>query len=248
MAIIPARYDSQRFPGKVLADLNGKPVIQHVFERVASVFKEVYIATDDERISSAAASFGGRAVMTSTRHQSGTDRLAEACRLLYGDGRRPDLVLNIQADEPFIRTDALQSLIGCFGKGDIQIATLARRIDSRAELADPNVVKVVTGTKGRALYFSRSPLPYLRNAGDADPVGRFGYLMHLGVYGYRYQVLQEITRLAQSPLEKAESLEQLRWLEHGYSIHVALTGMKGIGIDTPEDLAMARELLLPGKG
>ena len=248
VVIIPARYNSLRFPGKVLADLNGKPIVQHVYERVAGMMEEVYVATDDERISAAVTSFGGKAVMTSSAHPSGTDRCAEACRLLYGGSSRPDVVLNVQADEPFIETDALQSLIACFRDEKIRIATLARRIDSGAALSDPNIVKVVTGQDGRALYFSRAPVPYLRNANGGDPAKQFGYLMHLGIYAYRYQVLQDITRLPGSALEMAESLEQLRWLEYGYGIHVALTDMEGIGIDTREDLEAARNLLSSGNG
>jgi len=242
IVIIPARYASIRFPGKPLADLQGKAMIQHVYEQAGTVFDEVYVATDDERIKNAVEGFGGRSVMTSHLHPSGTDRCAEASRIIHPQGAASDIVINIQGDEPFIQEEQLQLLTDCFKNETIQIATLANPISTAEELSNPNIVKVVRDKDLRAMYFSRSPIPYLRSDDKQEGSGQFQYLRHLGIYAYRYPVLQEITKLPQSPLEQAESLEQLRWLENGYSIRVELTETESFGIDTPEDLEKAQKM------
>ena len=248
IALIPARYESVRFPGKPLADLLGKPLIQHVYEQGRQVFDQLYVATDDSRIEMAVKGFGGSCVLTSPLHKSGTDRCAEASRILLPNGTGSDIIINIQGDEPFILEDQLTRLCGCFQDESIQIATLANPVNSEDELGNPNIVKVVRDKHCKALYFSRYPIPYLRDEDQQNRLARFHYLRHLGIYAYRYPVLQEITKLKQSPLEKTESLEQLRWLENGYPVHVELTGTGSFGIDTPEDLEAARNMILGNRG
>jgi 3-deoxy-manno-octulosonate cytidylyltransferase (CMP-KDO synthetase) len=248
VALIPARYASSRFPGKPLADLLGKPLIQHVYERGRQVFDLVYVATDDTRIELAVKGFGGKSVLTSPLHKSGTDRCAEAGRILLPHGTGSDIIINIQGDEPFIQEDQLNLLCACFKDESIQIATLANPVLTEEELANPNIVKVIRDKYCKALYFSRYPIPYLRDDTRQNRIHRFRYLRHLGIYAYRYPVLQEITGLPQSPLEKTESLEQLRWLENGYPVHVELTETESYGIDTPEDLEAARNMILGDRG
>jgi len=238
--IIPARYASERFPGKPLADLNGKPLIQHVYEQAKKVHDHVYVATDDGRIMDAVRAFGGEAILTSATHRSGTDRCAEAARILCDSGSGMDIIINLQGDEPFIQPEQIRLLMGCFLEEGTQIATLANPVKNEQEIHDPNVVKVVTAAGHHALYFSRSPIPFIRKAGQGNFLKHFPFLKHIGIYAYRYAVLQEITRLPVSALEKAESLEQLRWLENGYRILVKVTEAENIGIDTPEDLEQAR--------
>jgi len=241
--IIPARYGSERFPGKPLADLNGKPLIQHVYEHAKKVLDAVYVATDDNRIMDAVKAFGGEAVLTAAIHQSGTDRCAEAARILVAAGAGVDIIINLQGDEPFIRPEQIRLLLSCFGDEGTQIATLATPARSNKEVHDPNSVKVVTAADDHALYFSRSPIPNIRKALDGDFLSHYPFLKHVGIYAYRYEVLQEITLLPASALEKAESLEQLRWLENGYRILVKVTDSGNIGIDTPEDLEQAKAKL-----
>lgn len=243
LGIIPARYASTRFPGKPLANLGGKPMIQWVYENTLQSLENVIVATDHPDIHSAVNRFGGKVIMTSPDHPSGTDRCAEVLETLREKGESYDVVLNIQGDEPLIRNTHLSILMHAFDRDDIQIATLANVIEDPAELFNPNVVKVVTGKGGKALYFSRSPIPHLRNRPEEDWFNGFKYLKHLGMYAYRSEVLSKITRLKTSPLEQAESLEQLRWLEHGYSIRVHITTEVSMGIDTPEDLEKAREII-----
>jgi 3-deoxy-manno-octulosonate cytidylyltransferase (CMP-KDO synthetase) len=241
--IIPARYASVRFPGKPLADLNGKPVIQHVYEQAKRVLDKVFIATDDHRILDAVKVFGGNALLTSSAHQSGTDRCAEAARMLKDTGMVVDVIINLQGDEPFIQPEQLELLISCFKDDSVQIATLANPASDDRDIYDPNIVKVIRAKDHRAIYFSRSPIPFIRNAGQEKLALEYPFLKHIGIYAYRYAVLQEITRLEPSPLERAESLEQLRWLENGYRIFVRVTDIENIGIDTPEDLEKARASL-----
>ena len=240
VGIIPARYASTRFPGKPLATLAGKPVIEHVYRRVAEALGSAYVATDDERIALAVERFGGQAVMTRADHKSGTDRIAEA---LEKTGREVDVVVNVQGDEPFITTRQIETLCHCFDDEQTQIATLGKPFESMEAVENPNSPKIVTDLKGFALYFSRSVIPYIRGFEQTDWLSHFPYLKHLGIYAYRTEVLREITQLPQSPLEKAESLEQLRWLQAGYRIKVGITNEETVGIDTPEDLVRAERFL-----
>ncbi len=243
IGIIPARYASTRFPGKPLADLGGKTMIERVYTRVASVMDNVAVATDDERILKAVEAFGGRAVMTSAEHRSGTDRCREAARLLGNDA---DVVVNIQGDEPFIAPSQLKSLIDSFSDPTVQIASLARPFDPARgfeALFDPNTPKVVMDNDMNALYFSRSIIPYVRNYKWEEWLDHAKFFTHVGLYGYRRETLDKISSLPQSSLELAESLEQLRWLQAGYKIRMSLTEEPTIGIDTPADLEAARQLL-----
>jgi 3-deoxy-manno-octulosonate cytidylyltransferase (CMP-KDO synthetase) len=242
--IIPARYASTRFPGKPLALLGDKPIIQHVYERAQSTGYDVYVATDDKRIMQCVTDFGGKAVMTSENHKSGTDRIREAVDNL---GISPDVVINIQGDEPFIDPKQIEALAKCFtGYNDTQIATLAAHFDkSRGfeAIFDPNLVKVAFNNNGNALYFSRSIIPYVRSVEWKQWLDNADFYTHIGVYAYRLSTLRELTALPQSSLEKAESLEQLRWLQNGYPIRVAITESHNIGIDTPADLEEAQRIL-----
>ena len=240
IAIIPARYASTRFPGKPLAMLGGKTVIQRVYEQVSSVLDEVYVATDDERILSCVESFGGKAVMTRSDHKSGTDRIQEAVEKI---GTQADVIINVQGDEPFIQPSQVETLMRLFDEPSTQIGTLGKRFDSLEAIQNPNSPKIVIDIRGFALYFSRSVIPYIRGVETEDWFGKYPFLKHLGIYAYRREVLAEVTKLPQSSLEKAESLEQLRWLENGYRIRVGLTDVETVGIDTPEDLQRAEEFL-----
>ena len=243
IGIIPARYASTRFPGKPLADMKGKYMIQRVYEQARKVLDHVCVATDDDRIFNAVQSFGGEVVMTSAQHRSGTDRCFEAYRTLGG---HEDVVINIQGDEPFIKPEQIESLIACFDSPQIQIATLVRPFEASEgyeALANPNSPKVVLNERHEALYFSRSIIPYLRGVEPAEWLSRHTYYKHIGMYGYRADVLGQITCLPQSSLELAESLEQLRWLQNGYTIKVGITTQETIGIDTPADLEKAIALL-----
>lgn len=243
VGIIPARYSSSRFPGKPLAILGGRMIIQRVYEQVSKVLADVYVATDDERIFNAVKSFGGNAVMTSPDHKSGTDRIEEAARKL---GKKYDVIINIQGDEPFIQASQIRAVCGCFNDPQTMIATLGRPFtqkDTIKDLENPNSPKIVCDNKGFAMYFSRSIIPYLRNVGKQEWINNFNFLKHIGLYAYRSNVLSEITALPQSSLEIAESLEQLRWLQNGYKIKVGITDIETIGIDTPQDLEKAEIFL-----
>lgn len=248
IGIIPARYASTRFPGKPLAMLGDKTMIERVYTRVAAVLPELAVATDDERIARAVEAFGGRAVMTSTTHRSGTDRCREAFHLL---GSEADVVINIQGDEPFIAPSQIEALMDCFDDREVEIASLARPLDPTRgfeALADPNTPKVVMDQRCNALYFSRSVIPYVRGKAKTDWVYDVQYFTHVGLYGYRADVLDRLSELPQTSLELAESLEQLRWLQSGYKIRMALTDEPTIGIDTPADLASAIEYLKKTEG
>ena len=240
MAIIPARYASTRFPGKPLAILGGKTVIQRVYEQVSTVLDEVYVATDDERIFQAVKAFGGQAVMTRADHKSGTDRIEEAAEKI---GSAADVIINVQGDEPFIQPSQIATLMQLFETPETQIGTLGKPFESLEAVDNPNSPKIVTDNRGFALYFSRSVIPYVRGVDHQDWFGQYPFLKHLGIYAYRREVLREVTALPQSSLEKAESLEQLRWLQNGYRIRVGLTDVETVGIDTPEDLKRAEEFL-----
>lgn len=240
MSIIPARYASTRFPGKPLAVLGGKTVIQRVYEQVSSVLSDVYVATDDERIFECVESFGGKAVMTRADHKSGTDRIQEAVEKIATEA---DVIINVQGDEPFIHPSQIKTLMALFDAPETQIGTLGKPFDNIEAVSNPNSPKIVTDNRGFALYFSRSIIPYIRGKQQDEWFGEYPFLKHLGIYAYRREVLKEVTQLPQSSLEKAESLEQLRWLQNGYRIRVGLTDIETVGIDTPEDLARAEEFL-----
>ena len=243
VGIIPARYASSRFPGKPLAKLGDLPVIEHVVKRVEKVLEEVYVATDDERIAEAVTGFGGRPIMTSSNHTSGTDRVMEA---YLKSESKADVIINIQGDEPFIAEEQIRLLMSAFDDQNTQIATLARRFDPAAgfdALFDPNLVKLVKDDKDFALYFSRSIIPYVRGKVWTEWLESAVFHTHVGIYAYRADVLYRLTKLPQSSLEKAESLEQLRWLQNGYKIKVGITDTPTIGIDTPDDLEHAQKYL-----
>lgn len=243
IAIIPARYASTRFPAKPLALLGGKPIVQRVYEAVAKAVERVVVATDDERIFDAVAAFGGEVVMTSTEHRSGTDRCAEAYEKL---NCKADIVINVQGDEPFISPKQIESLIECFDNDTIDIATLVKPFSAEESievLENPNSPKVVLNSANEAIYFSRSVIPYLRGVERSEWLKYHTFYKHIGIYAFRADALGEVARLPQTPLEKAESLEQLRWLESGYNIGVGKTDIETIGIDTPEDLQKAEEFI-----
>lgn len=240
IAVIPARYSSSRFPGKPLAVLAGKPVIQRVYEQVTKVLSEAWVATDDERIYNTVSDFGGKAVMTRQDHKSGTDRIEEAVEKIKTDA---DVIVNIQGDEPFIQPSQIETVCKQFDNPSTQIATIGKPFTSMEAVENPNSPKIVTDVNGFALYFSRSVIPYVRGVEEKEWLSHFPFLKHLGIYAYRREVLREITRLPQSPLEKAESLEQLRWLQNGYRIRVGTTNIETVGIDTPEDLQRAENYL-----
>jgi len=236
VAIIPARYASTRFPGKPLAPIRGIPMIEHVYRNVSKsmAIQGVWVATDDPRIEEAVLNFGGKCIMTSKEHQTGSDRLAEAVNKLDAD-----LVINVQGDEPLIRGEVLDSLVNLFLQDDtLQMATLKSKILDAEEIHNPNVVKVITNLFDEAIYFSRSAIPYNRDGRQVD------YFKHIGVYAYTKKFLLEYVTLPQTELELAESLEQLRALENGAKIKVLETDMKLIGVDTPQDIQKVEEYLL----
>jgi 3-deoxy-manno-octulosonate cytidylyltransferase (CMP-KDO synthetase) len=263
LGIIPARYASSRFMGKPLVEIGGKTMIQRVYEQAlkAKCLSKVIVATDDERIFNHVKSFGGEVMMTAEGHPSGTDRCAEVVLKMNIDelfeGMNPrktivfegikakrkkttyDIVVNIQGDEPFIdpsQIDKVVEILSNSEKGDFSISTLVKKIDNEELIHNPNVVKCVFSAKNKALYFSRSPIPYLRNTPPSNWLSTGEFYKHLGLYAYKTSVLLGITKLPPSRLEQLESLEQLRWLENGYEIGVAVTDIETIGIDTPEDL------------
>ena len=238
--IIPARYASSRFPGKPLAMIGNKSMIQRVYEQASKSIDLVCVATDDGRIYDAVKSFGGKAVMTSADHQSGTDRCAEAADLLAAEtGGRIDIVINIQGDEPFIKPEQINLVKDCFRDENVRIATLVRKAEPGEDIFNPNQPKVIINTQGDAIYFSRAAIPYQREGDKDEWTGKHSYYKHIGLYAYRTETLRKITKLAPSPLEIAESLEQNRWIENGFRIRTAVTIWESIGIDTPDDLERA---------
>lgn len=237
LAIIPSRFASTRFPGKPLVEIDGKPMIQLVYERTSKYFEQCYVATDDARIEEAVKSFGGRVVMTSTSHRSGTDRCAEALATVEREsGTSFEVVVNVQGDEPFICEEHLIKIKSLFDSDDSQIGTLVKAFSDDEDIFNPNLPKVVVSADEYAMYFSRSVIPYLRSEDKQEWQNKHKYLKHIGLYAYRAEILRKITELPASTLEIAESLEQLRWLENGYKIKVAETQSETIAIDTPEDL------------
>lgn len=242
IAIIPARYQSTRFPGKPLAKLGDKPIIQHVYENAKKSVEHVWVATDDERIAETVKSFGGQYVMTDPNHPSGTDRCAEAAALIAGQTDF-DVIINIQGDEPFVCEAQLEALKQCFNDPITEIATLVKLIENEEVLFNPNRPKVVFNNDNYALLFSRSTIPHIRGKAENEWLKSHTFYSHLGMYAYRATILPQLTQLKPSSLEVAESLEQLRWLENGYKIKIAVTEFESIGIDTPEDLEQAKQFL-----
>ena len=239
-AIIPARYASTRFPGKPLVRIGSKTMIQRVYEQAQKAVEMVYVATDDDRILNAVREFGGKAVLTSTEHFSGTDRCAEAVgKIMEETGLQVDIVLNIQGDEPFIEPGQIDLLKSCFNDKNVQIATLIRKTRPGEDIFNPNQVKVILDSFGNAIYFSRAAIPYCRGTDEGEWSKEHVFFKHLGLYAYKTKILKKITKLARSPLEIAESLEQNRWLENGLKIRTAVTDHESISIDTPDDLERA---------
>jgi 3-deoxy-manno-octulosonate cytidylyltransferase (CMP-KDO synthetase) len=236
LGIIPARFASTRFPGKPLIDIGGKTMIRRVYEQAkkAKFLSDLIVATDDQRIYDEVLSFGGKAVMTGTQHQNGTERCAEVVSLT---SVKPDVVINIQGDEPFIYPEQIDQLASIFEDDTAQIGTLIKVCKDVSMLEKPSIIKATVSNNFKALYFSRSVIPYLRNT-DV-PVT---FYKHIGIYGYRNAVLNELVKLAPSTLEMAESLEQLRWLENGYTIKTALTTYESVSIDVPDDLERVKGL------
>ena len=237
IVIIPSRYSSSRFPGKPRALILGKPMIQHVYERVRNIneIDDVVVATDDVRIFSTVQGFGGKAVMTSEKHQCGTDRIAECSDIIKA--HENDLIINVQGDEPLIQEAMLLDLLSCFANEGVYMATLKKEIQNPLELDDPNVVKVVTDTKNNAIYFSRFCIPYERNETTK-------HFKHIGIYGYKKWFLDKLSHMPRTPLEQSESLEQLRVLENSYNIMVSETKYQTIGVDTPEQLLLVEKEIL----
>jgi len=241
IGIIPARYASTRFPGKPLVDIAGKTMIQRVYEQAskAESLSTVVVATDDVRIADEVKRFGGEFIFTSSNHQSGTDRCAEVIETLPGF----DIVINIQGDEPFIEPAQIELLASCFTEEKVQLATLIKSIQSQESVYNPNSPKVVIDVNGRAMYFSRSPIPFIRNGEPGVWAEKHQFYKHIGIYGYRTESLKAITKLPPSSLEIAESLEQLRWIENGFYIQTKVTDLETVAIDTPEDLLKLNKLL-----
>ncbi|MCC8426687.1 3-deoxy-manno-octulosonate cytidylyltransferase [Mucilaginibacter sp. UR6-11] len=238
LGIIPARYASSRFPGKPLVDIGGKSMIRRVYEQAKKCdhLTEVIVATDDNRIYDHVIAFGGVAVMTGTNHQSGTDRCAEVA----ATHPQYQVVINIQGDEPYIDPEQITKLATCFNSPGVQIATLVKKVKTEQELYNPNTPKVIVTRQSEAAYFSRSAIPHIRGEEPQNWLEFYSFFKHIGIYGYRADVLQEITKLPISALEKAESLEQLRWIENGYRIKVAETELETYAVDTPEDLELLK--------
>jgi 3-deoxy-manno-octulosonate cytidylyltransferase (CMP-KDO synthetase) len=244
IGIIPSRYESSRFPGKPLVNIHGKSMINRVYEQAKKALDYVYVATDDERIANEIKQFGGQYVITSKDHKSGTDRLAEAIEIIQKKLNTPfDVVINIQGDEPFIEPDQIKELINCFSSDETEIATLIKKITNPEDIFNPNKPKVIFDYQMNAIYFSRSPIPYVRNKEKEHWLKSFDFYRHIGMYAYKTSVLSKITLLERSKLEIAESLEQNRWIENGYTIKLAKTHFDSLGIDTPEDLQKALSLI-----
>jgi 3-deoxy-manno-octulosonate cytidylyltransferase (CMP-KDO synthetase) len=243
--IIPARYASTRFPGKPLVTIGDKPMIRMVYEQASRSLDVVYVATDDERIYDVVSGFGGRVIMTSPHHQSGTDRCAEAVDTIEAEaGAKVDIVVNIQGDEPFISPEQIDSITACFSDPTVEIATLIRKAGPEEDIFNPNQPKVILDISGNAIYFSRAAIPFQRDFDKSEWPHRHIYYKHIGMYAYRKETLKAITLLPRSPLEIAESLEQNRWLENGFKIRTGITTWESISIDTPDDLEKARNFFL----
>ena len=240
VAVIPARYDSSRLPGKPLAMIGNKPMIMHVYDRVkaSGLFSHVCVATDHQDIAEAVDNGGGHYVMTGNDHKTGTERCTEAFRRVASEA---DVIVNVQGDEPFIQCEPLRSLIDAFHDPEVEIATLATPVRNNEELHSSGTVKVVTDRANKALYFSRSPIPFVRDASKEKWTNSFPYLRHIGIYAFQNKTLEQIATLHSSGLEEAESLEQLRWMENGFPVHVIPAETDTFSVDTPEDLEKAQE-------
>ena len=238
LGVIPSRYQSSRFPGKPLADIMGKSMIFRVYEQAskANLINELIVATDDNRIADHVNGFGGKVMMTSENHENGTSRCLEVLESLNKQGKEFDVVVNIQGDEPFIQPAQIDQIIGLFSDEKTEIASLASGITENKDLFDPNVVKVVMGSQGRALYFSRQTIPFVRGSEPEIWLEKNTFYKHIGIYAYRANILKKINALEVTQLEKTEKLEQLRWLENNLVIRLGITDYKGVGIDTPEDI------------
>ena len=244
LCIIPARYNSTRLPGKPLADIGGKTMIQRVYERACSVFEDVLVATDDLRILKEVENFSGNAVMTADFHPSGTDRCLEALNIFEeNSGKQFDIVINIQGDEPFIHKEQLVLLKNCFTEINVEIATLIKEISSESDYRNPNKPKVIINSDNFACYFSRAAIPYIREGNFEEVAKSIKFYKHIGVYGYKVEVLRKITKLEQSSLEKTEKLEQNRWLENGFRIKTAVTNFESLSVDTQEDLVEIKNFM-----
>ncbi len=243
IGVIPARYASTRFPGKPLVEINGKTMIERVYTqtKLCSHLSDVYVATDDARIFDTVNGFGGIAIMTKDSHPTGTDRIIEVLELL---NTKPDVIINIQGDEPYIRPEQISKVAECFDNKDCEIATLIKKINDIEELENPNVVKAVIANNKKAIYFSRHAIPYYRGAEGSEKVNLHDYFKHIGIYGYKSSTLLKIKDFSPSKLEKAESLEQLRWIENGINIYTQTTDFETFAIDTPEDLERLKKLIV----
>ncbi len=242
VGIIPARYGSTRFPGKPLIDIGGKSMIQRVYEqsKKSASLSDVLVATDDQRIEQHVKAFGGNVVMTSDKHQSGTDRCFEAIQKFSSSA---DVIINIQGDEPFIHPQQIDLVASCFNSGEVQIATLVKRITTNEELFNPNTPKVLFNKNKEAIYFSRHTIPHIRGKEQTEWLTHYAFYKHIGIYAYTSKVLKQITGLKQSSLELAEALEQLRWIENGYKIKIAITELESIAIDSADDLKKIQQFL-----
>lgn len=246
LGIVPARYASTRFPGKPLVMIGSKTMIERVYEQAGKALETVYVATDNALIEEAVIGFGGNVVRTSEKHQSGTDRCNEALEIIEKKtGTRFDVVINIQGDEPFIDPSQIESIVMPFNKPEVQIATLIKKFRDNEDVFNPNIPKVVLDISQNAIYFSRTPVPFIRGANKVEWKTHFNFLKHIGMYAYRSEVLKEISKLPQSNLEIAESLEQLRWIENGFKIKAVETFHDTISIDTPEDLQEVIRIFSP---
>ncbi len=233
--IIPARYASSRFPGKPLALINGIPMILRVWEKASEVLEEVYIATDHKEIFEISKKAGANVIMTSSNHRSGTERVGEAAKNIFTAGDLSNqIVINIQGDEPLITREAITGLCDSFSSEHVNISTLIHKIQNLEAIQNPNRPKLVIDRQKNAMYFSRAPIPW--GSHQSETILEEQYYQHIGVYAFRYPILKELIALAPTPLEQAEKLEQLRWLENGYKIHCVQTEYSGFGIDSPEDL------------
>lgn len=242
--IIPARYASARFPGKPLVMIGNKPMIQRVYEQAHKALDMLYVATDDKRIYDEVVKFGGKVVMTSSDHMSGTDRCAEAVSKICSEtGKKIEIVINIQGDEPFIKPEQINLLKECFADETVILATLIKKVEPGEDIFNPNQPKVIINAKRDAIYFSRAAIPFIRDTEKSLWSKKHTFYKHIGLYAYKTEILKKITLLSQSSLEISESLEQNRWIENGYRIRTQVTNWESFSIDSPDDLEKAKLVL-----